>query len=171
MKYAYMMIGNLCCCIALALAGLGCVGSKVHFDDIPLSKADMTHGRLVEGSCSGFQLLSLIPIGINDRQADAYSRLKQSAGRDYVTDIKITESWTWAYIGTVHKTRFNAMAYPEKSATGTGVPATVVGVPAAVIEAPSLEEKLSELKALHESHMLSDTEYESARARAIEQFK
>jgi len=115
MKFASKKIGPAFCCMILALASSGCVGTKVHFDDISLEKADLTRGRVIESSCSGFQLLCLIPIEINDRQSDAYMRLKQAAGSDFITDVKITESWTWAYIGTVHKTRFIATAYPDKT--------------------------------------------------------
>lgn len=166
MKFTSKLIGNTVCCGVLALAGLGCMGTKVHFDDIPLARADLTRGRMVEGSASGFQLLCLIPIGINDRQEDAYLRLKRSAGSDFITDVKITESWTWAYIGTVHKTRFYATAYPEKRTGGAEVSA-----PVQVVEPPSLTKKLAELKTLHDGGVLSTAEYDAARARAIEQFK
>lgn len=164
MKSKSKLIGNTLCVIVFALSGFGCVGSKVHFDDIPLAKADLTRGRMVEASSSGFQLMCLIPIGINGRQEEAYRRLKRVAGSDYITDVKIIESWTYAFVGTVYRTKFIATAYPEKKETGIGTPVTVV-------EGPSLTTKLSELKALHENRMLTDTEYESARARAIEQFK
>ena len=148
----------------VALFMSGCLGTKVKFDDIPSEKAEMTRGRTIEGSATGFQLLCLIPIGINDRLQNAYWRLKRSAGSDYITNVSITESWTWAYIGTIHKTRLMATSYPQKSSEG---------VNNAVSSAPArtLTEKLKELKALHDSHLLSDQEYEAARSKAVEQYK
>ena len=35
-------------------------------------------------------------------------------GRDYITNIKVEESWTYAFIGTVYTTTIKAMAYPRK---------------------------------------------------------
>jgi len=163
MKSFGKKVGPVLCSFVLAM-GCGCIGSKVHFEDIPVAKVDMTRGRTVEGCTSGFQLLCLIPIGINGRQESAYWKLRRAAGNDFVTDIGVEESWTWAYIGTIHKTRLIGTAYPEKLSA-------IAPVPSVMVEAPSLSKKLSELKQLHDSHMLSDTEYDAARARAIEQFK
>jgi len=164
MKKGFSVCAESLLALMLVAVGSGCLGTKVKFEDIPLEKADMTRGRTIESSATGFQLLCLIPISINDRLSEAYWRLKRSAGSDYLTDIQISESWAWAYIGTIHKTRLIAQAYPQKPGEG-------VNHEVASGSSRSLTEKLNELKTLHDNHMLSDQEYEAARAKAVEQYK
>ncbi|MBI5016792.1 MAG: hypothetical protein HZB55_15070 [Deltaproteobacteria bacterium] len=38
--------------------------------------------------------------------------LMQRAGTDYVTDVKIEESWWYGFVGTEYCTRLEATAYP-----------------------------------------------------------
>jgi hypothetical protein len=96
----------------------GCTGIPIkigHIDQqFSTIKVDFTRGRSIEASANGFQLLLFIPISINDRQMRAYSLLRDQAGDDYITDIKVQESWTYALVGTVHKTTIKAKAYPRK---------------------------------------------------------
>ena len=51
---------------------------------------------------------------VNDRHEQAYNALKGQANGDYITDIKITESWTYALVGTIYTTKLTATAYPKK---------------------------------------------------------
>jgi hypothetical protein len=95
-----------------------------------------------------------IPIAVNGRQAEAYEKLKQAAGNDLITDIKIEESWTYAFVGTIYHTTLTATAYPDKNASATATAQTLTG-------------KLAELKALHDKGELSDIEYEAARKKAV----
>ena len=103
----------------LALFGLaGCSGTPVRFDAGARpagGEIDYSRGRSLSASASGFQLLLFIPININDRQERAWQLLRGQAGGDYITDVKIQESWTWAFIGTVYKTTLEATAYPRKT--------------------------------------------------------
>ncbi len=55
-----------------------------------------------------------IPISVNDRHDQAYNILKGQANGDYITDIKVTESWTYAFVGTIYTTKMTATAYPKK---------------------------------------------------------
>lgn len=95
----------------------GCVGKPIkvgivdqQFDN---SNIDFTTGRSISASTSGFQLLLLIPIGINDRHKRAYRILRDQAGNDFIANVKIQESWTYALVGTVYTTTIEAMAYPR----------------------------------------------------------
>ena len=106
---------NTVCSIVLAITVFGCAGTKVNFANIPIEKLDVTRGRTITCSASGFQLLLLIPIGINGRHARAYEGLKQAAGTDAITDVKITESWRYAFVGTVYQTKLTATAYPKNA--------------------------------------------------------
>ena len=96
----------------------GCTGMPIkvgHIDQqFRNEKIDFTRGRSIEASASGFQLFLFIPININDRQSRAYSELRYVAGHDYITDVKVQESWTYAFVGTIYKTTIKAMAYPRK---------------------------------------------------------
>lgn len=102
-------------CATLAIVLVGCTGTKVNFAAPPVDRLDLTRGRTITGSASGFQLLLFIPIGINGRQAQAYERLKQAAGSDAIADVKIQESWKYAFVGTVYITTLTATAYPQKT--------------------------------------------------------
>ena len=97
---------------------IGCAGKPIkvgHIDQqFSNTKIDFTRGRSIEASTSGFQLFLFIPIGINDRHERAYTLLRAQAGHDYITDIKVQESWIYAFIGTVYKTTLKAMAYPQE---------------------------------------------------------
>ncbi len=83
-------------------------------EQIDTANVDFSKGRKITASASGFQLLLFIPININDRQERAFQVLLGQAGGDYVTDIRVDESWTYAFVGTVYKTTIEAMAYPVK---------------------------------------------------------
>lgn len=105
--------------LAFFIVSAGCAGVPVNFNSMPEQPHDVTRGRTVSGSACGFQLLLIIPISINDRAKRAYSQLAAAAGGDYVTDIKVNETWTYAFVGTVYCTEMEAMAYP-KIAASTG---------------------------------------------------
>lgn len=94
----------------------GCAGKPITFKSVdPKNYADVKdRGRSIEGSASGFQLLLFIPIGTNNRHENAYGQLMAQANGDYVTDVKIEESWTYAFVGTVYTTKITATAYPKK---------------------------------------------------------
>ncbi|MDD2830464.1 MAG: hypothetical protein PHW18_12895 [Sulfuricurvum sp.] len=94
----------------------GCVGKPITFKSVdPKSYEDVKDkGRTITGKSSGFQLLWLIPAGINGRHESAYDELMEEAKGDYVTDITIQESWSYAFIGTVYTTTITATAYPKK---------------------------------------------------------
>ncbi len=82
---------------------------------IETTNIDFSKGREISASASGFQLLLLIPININNRHKRAFDILLGQSHGDYVTDFKIDESWTYALVGTVYKTTIEAMAYPQKT--------------------------------------------------------
>ncbi len=109
-----VIVASLCfvigCSGAPTKLGLGTVDKGVD-----IKNCDLGRGRTITAEASGFQLLLVIPIGINDRQQRAFQLLRAEAGADYISDIKIQESWTYAFIGTVYRTTMTATAYPRKS--------------------------------------------------------
>lgn len=94
----------------------GCAGKPITFKSVdPESYANVKNqGRIITASASGFQLLLLIPISINTRHESAYGQLLAQANGDYITDVKIEESWTYAFVGTIYTTTITATAYPKK---------------------------------------------------------
>lgn len=101
----------------------GCAGRPIHLGNaqfgnsdqqVKVNEIDFSKGRQISADMSGFQLLLFIPININDRHERAYQILRAQAGNDFMTDIKIKESWTYALVGTVYTTRMEAMVYPYK---------------------------------------------------------
>jgi hypothetical protein len=108
--------------LAPAIAALfvcaGCRGTPVKFPTVAEKNPanyDMSSGRTVSGSKSGFQLLLFIPIGTTHRHEAAYNQLLANADDDLITDIKIEDSWTYALVGTIYTTKMEATAYPRKS--------------------------------------------------------
>lgn len=108
--------------VGLAVACLllvACSGAPMRTEtgnlQVDAESVDFSKGRTISASASGFQLLLLIPISINNRHERAYRILLGQASGDYVTDIKISESWTYALVGTVYKTTLEATAYPQRT--------------------------------------------------------
>ena len=92
---------------------IGCAGTPVKIDSLPRQSIDTTKGRVITAQACGFQLLLWIPIMINERQARAYQNLLMAAGKEHIADVKIKESWTYAFVGTVYCTELEATAYPH----------------------------------------------------------
>ena len=68
------------------------------------------NARELTARACGYQLLFLIPIAINGRQYNAYRKIVAQAGRDYITDVRVTEEWYWGFAGTVYCTNIDAKA-------------------------------------------------------------
>jgi len=93
---------------------VGCSGTPVKFNVVDKADAvDLSKGRPISASASGFQLLLFIPININSRLETAHSLLQAQAAGGQISDIKVTESWTYALVGTVYTTTLEATAYPR----------------------------------------------------------
>jgi hypothetical protein len=99
--------------VVLCIVMASCASTPVTFKSMMDEKYDATKGRTITGSACGFQLLLFIPIMVNQRAEMAYDGLMKQAGNDYVTDIKVRERWTYAFIGTVYCTDLEATAYPR----------------------------------------------------------
>lgn len=99
--------------LVVSLGSAGCAGKSVALGSPAGVSYDRTQGRSVSGWASGFQLFLLIPIGINKRHEKAYAALLAEAGDDYLTDIRVKESWTYALIGTIYRVELDGMAYPR----------------------------------------------------------
>lgn len=100
--------------LVFLLINIGCSGVPVRIDSFPKQPVDTTKGkgRTITAKSCGFQLFLLIPIMVNGRQAKAYQELLMKAERDYITNIKIKESWVYGFVGTAYCTELEATAYP-----------------------------------------------------------
>jgi len=106
----YVCLGVM---ISAICVSTGCVGTKIEFESV--SKGQISGaGRQISGEAGGFQLLMFFPVSTNSRHRRAKEALMQQARGDLVTDIKVTESWTYAYFGTFYTTRLDATAYPRR---------------------------------------------------------
>jgi hypothetical protein len=113
-KFRYIASSLLITAVSLLM--VGCAGKPITFQSVPPQKYENVKdkGREISASASGFQLLLLIPIDINDRHERAYELLKAQAGNGYMTNIRIEESWTYALVGTSYKTTLKATLYPKE---------------------------------------------------------
>ncbi len=98
--------------LVLLAAVTACTGTVVQFKSTTDHAYDTTKSRIVQGSSCGFQLLTFIPIMINDRAQRAYSQVSAAAGSDVLGEIKVNEKWTYAFVGTIYCTEIQAKAYP-----------------------------------------------------------
>jgi hypothetical protein len=106
---------------ALLAASLlaGCQGVPLDLSKRTISdrsQVDPFKGRRIAVEATGFQLMLFIPIAINGRYRNAYQNLLEQAGDDLLSDVTVTESWQWAFVGTLYTTRIEATAYPRKKA-------------------------------------------------------
>ena len=93
-----------------------CAGVPIDFKGHSVTdraQVDLSKGRKISAQATGFQLLLLIPIALNGRQAAAYEDLLAQAGDDVLSDITVTESWRYAFVGTMYTTTIEATAYPR----------------------------------------------------------
>ena len=114
MKKSQKLLGMVAATL-VAFSMVGCSGVPVYLESTApkLYENNKDKGREITASASGFQLLLFIPIDVNERQNTAYESLKSQAGGGYLTDVKIKESWTYAFIGTSYKTTMTATVYPR----------------------------------------------------------
>jgi len=109
---------NMLILLAVILFAVGCAGTPIKIGVVDglldKQKFDFSKGRQVSGAASGFQLLLFIPVNINDRHEKAFNQMMAKAGSDYVTDVRIKESWKYAFVGTIYETEIEATAYPYK---------------------------------------------------------
>ena len=89
----------------------GCVSQPVRLEAPTAPIAAGATGRPVSASACGFQLLLLIPIAINSRQARAYASLKEQAGDDVLTEVKVSERWFYGLVGSGYCTDLSGTAY------------------------------------------------------------
>jgi hypothetical protein len=103
--------------LLVSLVLFGCAGQQIKIASVTdQTQIDKTQGRKISASASGFQLLLLIPIAINGRHESAYRDLLAQAGDGVLADVTVTESWSYAFVGTVYKTTMEATVYPKLKA-------------------------------------------------------
>jgi hypothetical protein len=116
MMNRYLKHTALVMVLLFSLGIAGCTGTPIKLAGATKAESvDTSKGRTISASASGFQLLLLIPININSRHERAYQEVLSQAGGDQLADIKITESWAYAFVGTVYTTTIEATAYPARS--------------------------------------------------------
>jgi len=97
-----------------------CTGTPVNMgvsNEFDRAAYDMDNPRKLSISASGFQLMLFIPIAVNNRHARAYGALEAQAGDGLISDGQVTESWRYAFAGTVYKTTIEANVYPRKKSS------------------------------------------------------
>jgi hypothetical protein len=104
-----------CLIVAICVGILSaCTSTPVRLnEEVNLADIDLTRGEKISAKAAGFHLFLVIPIMVNSRQARAWERLKQYAGSDYISDVTITERWTYGWVGTSYTTIIEATAYPR----------------------------------------------------------
>jgi hypothetical protein len=89
-----------------------CSGNPMRLGSPADERYDPTMSRKIEAEACGFQLFLFIPISNNNRAARAYRLLRERAGNDYITNVKVQESWYYALVGTTYCTALRADVYP-----------------------------------------------------------
>lgn len=105
--------GQLISAVAAMLL-TACAGTPVSLGTYANGPTPNGIERTIEAEACGFQLLLLIPIGVNDRAKHAYQMLEAQAGGDFITDVQVQERWTYAFVGTRYCTALRAKAIRAK---------------------------------------------------------
>lgn len=108
-----MTLKSIAAAVAMVATLAACSGTPVKFGPMTGGKYDASRGRQITAEACGFQLLLVIPINTNNRAERAFRSLRNQAGNDFVTDVKVRERWTYAFVGTVYCTAMEATAYPR----------------------------------------------------------
>jgi hypothetical protein len=102
--------------VGIALMLIGCAGNPVVLGSRINGAIPVGAERTITSEACGFQLLLVIPIKVNDRAERAYMQLEAAAGGDFITDVRIQESWTYGCVGTLYCTKLQGKAIRPKSA-------------------------------------------------------
>lgn len=109
-----MKLSQLFIISAIIVLLAGCNSTPVTIPNVPAKAPAKGQSMLVQSISAedcGFQLLLFIPIGVNERQSIAYSKLvKQAPEGAKISDIKMEESWYYGLVGTGYCTKFTALA-------------------------------------------------------------
>ena len=93
----------------------GCVGGPVTLKSFPATDVVVASGRPISADACGFQLLLLLPLGVNSRLERAFEELQEKAGNDQIANLTIEENWGYGFVGTVYCTKLQAKAYQRVS--------------------------------------------------------
>lgn len=88
---------------------ISCSSSTVYIPASKVVNAKIKKVAPVSGESCGFQLLVLIPIGINSRQRIAYYEMVAQAQGNPVSSISMEESWYYGLVGTGYCTKFTGI--------------------------------------------------------------
>ncbi len=97
--------GGALACLILA----GCTTTPLRIPSESIRHDEISLGA-VDGSASSIVLFGFIPLGENDRFADAYQRALAQRPADRLIDISMYESSWWAYIVSGHVVHVTATA-------------------------------------------------------------
>jgi hypothetical protein len=102
-------------CTALVMLLAGCAGTPVMLGSRVNGAVPVGTERTISSKACGFQLMLFIPIMVNDRAERAYMQLEAAAGGDFITDVRVQETWAYGFVGTVYCTRLEAKSIRPKS--------------------------------------------------------
>jgi len=95
--------------VLVALTATSCVGSLTTVAPVPPASLDSYEEiqRPAQGWGCGVLLFG-IPIGVNERAEEAYQRALESVGATALVDVRVTERWSWIFVGHKLCTRIDA---------------------------------------------------------------
>ncbi|MGP8152688.1 MAG: hypothetical protein ACLQBQ_00860 [Smithella sp.] len=157
---------------------MGCASTPIMFGGncpqfVNNNDVDFDVENMITAQSSGFQLFYIIPFNINGRFEDAYNDLLRQAGSGYLTDVKINESWTYAFVGTVWTTQLSAMVHPRIKAANKIIktdlpPSSNSEIQSGNSDLSKYSQKLRELQKLKDEGLVTDKEYEQKRKSIID---
>ncbi len=111
---------------------VACSSGPVKLDRNTLAAAPVDgQRRSIESEACGFQLLYLVPLGVNSQHRRAVEKLYEEADGDYVQDIRLVDHWGYGFVGTNYCVQLTATAvHPNETTVPPAAP--VASVPAAV---------------------------------------
>ena len=109
--------------VVAAAITAGCGGDPVLLGSQVSGPIPAGPTREVQAEGCGFHLLGVIPINVNDRQSRAYEVIQAQASGGFITDVSVTEKWTWLFVGNLVCTTLQAKVLQASAPKGAAVPA------------------------------------------------
>jgi len=96
--------------LLVALTTTSCVGSLTTVAPLPPASPTSYEEikRPAQGWGCGVLLFNFIPIGVNERAEKAYQRALESVAATTLIDVRVTERWSWIFVGFKFCTRIDA---------------------------------------------------------------
>ena len=101
--------------LTLLATNIGCSGRAMVTSSAPPQQPIRTElGKPITSEACGFQLFDVIPIMTNSRHERAWNMLVKESRGEYITNVKVNDTWVYMLVGHSYCTTIRATSFPYK---------------------------------------------------------